>query len=179
MRLSALQSSWNLSGDVSGSFEARLWSSTQRTSITFDLDIWILFSTWNPQIKKGLVKYSGGRVAYYSNSVATKRIIVLCVDVEVNPGHSSTDNTSSTEKRIVEKGSSWIISLNCRSLYRTIDELRIGFQHNKPLAILLTETWLNDSVSDHELTLNLISSNATRPKGAKRRGMCSLDHGRY
>ena len=35
-----------------------------------------------------------------------------------------------------------------------IDELRIVFQYNKPLAILLTETWLNDSVSDQELTLN-------------------------
>ena len=35
-----------------------------------------------------------------------------------------------------------------------IDELRIFFQHNKALAILLTETWLNDSVTDHELTLN-------------------------
>jgi len=86
--------------------------------------------------------------------VATKRIIVPCGDVEVNPGDSNTDNTLSTEKRIVEKGSSRIISLNCRSFYRTIDELRIVFQYNKPLAILLTVTWLNDSVSDHELTLN-------------------------
>ena len=100
------------------------------------------------------MKYSSGRVAYYSNSVATKQIILLCGDVEVNPGDSNTDNTLSTEKRIVEKGSSWIISLNCRSLYRTIDELRIVFQHDKPIAILLTETWLNESVSDHELTLN-------------------------
>lgn len=165
MRLSALQRSWNLSDDVSGSFKTRLWSSTQRTSFTFDLDICILFSTWNPllyygvkrtngRFKQRLVKYSSGRVAYYSNSVATKQIILLCRDVEVNPGDSNTDNTLSTEKRIVEKGSSWIISLNCRSLYRTIDELRIVFQHNKPLAILLTETWLNESVSDHELTLN-------------------------
>lgn len=154
MQISALQRSWKLSDDVSASFETRLKTSTQRTSFTFDLVICILFSTWNPQIKKRLVKYSGGRVAYYSNSVDTKRIIMLCGDVEVNPGDSNTDNTLSTEKRIVEKGSSWIISLNCRSLYRTIDELGIVFQHNKPLAILLTETWLNDSVSDHELILN-------------------------
>ena len=165
MRLSALQCSWNLSDDVSGSFKTRLWPSTQRTSFTFDLDICILFSTWNPllysgvkrtigRFKQRLVKYSGGRVTYYPNSVATKRIILLCGDVEVNPGDSNTGNTLSTEKRIVEKGSSWIISLNSRSLYRTIDELRIVFHHNKPLAILLTETWLNDSVSDHELTLN-------------------------
>ena len=165
VRLSALQRSWNLSDDVSGSFKTRLWSSTQRTSFTFNLDIWILFSTWNPllysgvkrtngRFKQRLVRYSSGRVAYYSNSVATKQIILLCGDVEVNPGDSNTDNTLSTEKRIVEKGSSWIISLNCRSLYRTIDELRVVFQHNKPLAILLTETWLNESVSDPELTLN-------------------------
>lgn len=96
------------------------------------------------------MKYSGGRFAYYSNSVATKQIILLCGDA----GDSNTDNTLSTEKRIVERGSSWIISLNCRSLYRTIDELTIIFPHNKPLAILLTEIWLNDSVSDHELTHN-------------------------
>lgn len=106
------------------------------------------------RFKQSLVKYSGGRVAYYCISVATKPIILLYGDVEVNPGDSTTDNTLSTEKRIVEKGSSWIISLNCRSLYRTIEELRKVFQHNKPLAILLTETWLNDSVSDHELSLN-------------------------
>ena len=128
VQLSALQRSWKLSDDVSASFETRLKTSTQRTSFTFDLVICILFSTWNPQIKKRLVKYSGGRVAYYSNSVDTKRIIMLCGDVEVNPGDSNTDNTLSTEKRIVEKGSSWIISLNCRSLYRTIDEQRIVFQ---------------------------------------------------
>ena len=139
VRLSALQRSWNLSDDVSGSFKTRLWSSTQRTSFTFDLDICILlFSTWNPLLYSGvkrtigrfeqrLVKYSGGGVAYYSNSVAMKRIL-LRGDVEVNPGDSNTDNTLSTEKRIVEKGSSWIISLNCRSLYRTIDEQRIVFQ---------------------------------------------------
>ena len=83
MRLSALHRSGNLPDDVSGSFKTRLWSSTQRTSFTFDLDICILFSTWNPLLYSGvkrtigsfkqrLVKYSGGGVAYYSNSVATK-----------------------------------------------------------------------------------------------------------
>ena len=42
VRLSALQRSWNLSDDVSGSFKTRLWSSSQRTSFTFDLDICII-----------------------------------------------------------------------------------------------------------------------------------------
>ena len=32
-------------------------------------------------------KYSGGRVVCYSNSVATKQIILLSGNIETNPGH--------------------------------------------------------------------------------------------
>lgn len=107
-------------------------------------------------------KCSCGRVAYYSNFVATMQIILLSGDIETNPGHleitlnRSSGNSMQSDNfkvdKICQKYSSWMICLNCRSLVPIMDELRLIFQHNRPSLISLTETWLNSSVGDHELT---------------------------
>ena len=58
--------------------------------------------------------------------------------------------------------------LNCRSLLPCIDELRLIFKEAKPGIIAITETWLDDSVADHEI--HIAGYNIIRKDRQFRRG---------
>jgi hypothetical protein len=77
-------------------------------------------------------KFSNSRVAYYSNFVATRQILLLSGDIELNPGPiiqgvdsrkdyleqfvNSLDNSSSNLR---------IAHINVRSLRNKLDEIKI------------------------------------------------------
>ena len=47
--------------------------------------------------------------------------------------------------------SDWLISLNCQSLLPNIEEMRLIFTYNHPSIIAVTETWLNNTISDDKI----------------------------
>ena len=47
-----------------------------------------------------------------------------------------------------------MIHFNCRSLLRHIDELRFIFTGNHPLVIAISESWVNDTVVDSEVSIS-------------------------
>ncbi|XP_068707424.1 uncharacterized protein [Montipora foliosa] len=48
----------------------------------------------------------------------------------------------------------WIIHFNCRSLLHHIDELRLIFTGNHPLLIAISESWLNDTVVNSDVSIS-------------------------
>ena len=58
--------------------------------------------------------------------------------------------------------------VNCRSLLPCIDELSLIFKEAKPGIIAITETWLDDSVADHEI--HIAGYNIIRKDRQFRRG---------
>ena len=48
----------------------------------------------------------------------------------------------------------FVIHLNIRSLPHKIDLLRAWLVYNKPSVITLSETWLNNNISDDEIKLD-------------------------
>lgn len=80
----------------------------------------------------GEMKFSYSRVTYYSNSVASKQMLLLSGDIELNPGPSTPDvdnrkdylehfvhslDNSSTNLRIAQ--------INIRSLRNKLDEIKM------------------------------------------------------
>ena len=57
---------------------------------------------------------------------------------------------------------------HCRSLLPCIDELSLIFKEAKPGIIAITETWLDDSVADHEI--HIAGYNIIRKDRQFRRG---------
>ena len=53
--------------------------------------------------------------------------------------------------------SDWLISLNCQSLLPNIEEMRLIFTYNHPSIIAVTETWLNNTISDDKIHIQQIS----------------------
>lgn len=47
----------------------------------------------------------------------------------------------------------WLAHFNCRSIVAQIDELRLTFQDMRPLFIGITETSLDNAISDYEIDL--------------------------
>ena len=66
-------------------------------------------------------------------------------DVEKNPGPSSLKNSA--------KNSLKIIHLNIRSLICHFDKLLCFVSSNRPDVLALSETWLDSSISDSEISL--------------------------
>lgn len=103
-----------------------------------------------PRVRRN---YPTRAVAYYANSIAARRII-LSGDVVVNPG--PTEGTESqgalqNKQNRARPKSNWLIRLNCRSLLQNIDEMGLIFTCNRPFMIAVTETWLNNTISNDEI----------------------------
>ena len=84
-------------------------------------------------------------------------------DIFPNPGPNENDNANSRKCR-----SLGLVSLNCLSLLPCIDELSLIFKEAKPGIIAITETWLDDSVADHEI--HIAGYNIIRKDRQFRRG---------
>lgn len=92
-------------------------------------------------------------VVYYANSIAA-RTIILNGDVAVNLGQMESMESQSVLQNKQEQArvkSDWLISLNCRSLLPNIEEMRLIFTYNHPSIIAVTETWLNNTISDDKI----------------------------
>lgn len=103
-------------------------------------------------------KLSQCRVAYYSNSMATKRIILLSGDIELNPGWHGTNlgqdylqdfaesvNHSSTNLKVAH--------INIRSLRNKVDEVKLLLQVCRFDVLAITETFLDRKISNQQIEI--------------------------
>lgn len=100
-----------------------------------------------------LERQLGSNVVYYANSIAA-RTIILNGDVAVNLGQMESMESQSALQNKHEQArvkSDWLISLNCWSLLPNIEEMRLIFTYNHPSIIAVTETWLNNTISDDKI----------------------------
>lgn len=100
-----------------------------------------------------LERQLGSNVVYYANSIAG-RTIILNGDVAVNLGQMESMESQSALQNKHEQArvkSDWLISLNCRSLLPNFEEMRLIFTYNHPSIIAVTETWLNNTISDDKI----------------------------
>lgn len=93
--------------------------------------------------------------------------LLLCGDVHANPGPNNTydengrniddttteDHSDAFQFDCFNKRGIHIIHSNVRSLLPSIDELRHFVSVNKPHIIGISETWLDDSILDSEISL--------------------------
>ena len=89
--------------------------------------------------------------------------ILLAGDIATNPG-PNTPNIQPTGNCSNKEFGPSIALANMMSLAPKIDELRCFVNNTKPDLISLTETWINDSVSEHHLKIpgfNLLLKNRT------------------
>ena len=103
-----------------------------------------------PRVRRN---YPTRAVAYYANSIAARRII-LSGDVVVNPGPTKgteSQGALQNKQNRARPKSNWLIRLNCRSLLQNIDEMGLIFTCNRPFMIAVTETWLNNTISNDEI----------------------------
>lgn len=119
-------------------------------------------------------KFIRTRVPYCAFHTAQFNISLLIAhgDVHPHPGPrndaSNTLNTSSYQTTVMSSNTRtsnntchlpiklepWLAHFNCRSIMAHIDELRLTFQDIRPLFIGISETWLDDSISDSEIELS-------------------------
>ena len=90
--------------------------------------------------------------------------LVLCIllagDIATNPGPAMANPVPANQFEIHTGAERYkrefvpsITLANMMSLAPKIDELRCFVNDTKPDLISLTETWINDSVSDHDLNI--------------------------
>ena len=81
--------------------------------------------------------------------------LLLCGDIHPCPGpsESSCSYRSVLNVKCFEKKGLHFIHLNVRSLLPKLDELRILARETKLACFCITETWLDDTVSDSEIQL--------------------------
>jgi hypothetical protein len=95
--------------------------------------------------------------------------LLLCGDIHPLPG--PVDNVSQSQYNIFNKRGLHFLHLNTRSLLPKIDELRIIARKTKAAFLGLTETWLDDTISDNEISIqnyNIIRKDRNRHGG----GVC-------
>ncbi len=91
--------------------------------------------------------FKGSKISYYSNSTATFRTrLLLLFDTEVNPG---PDQLLTSQRKLK------CLYLNSRSLVNKAKYLEAMESSNEHDLIAVTETWLNPSVRDSELLINI------------------------
>ena len=93
--------------------------------------------------------------------------ILLCGDIHPCPGPSESCCSYRSGYKCFEKKGLHFIHLNVRSLLPKLDELRILARETKPACFCITETWLDDTVSDSE---NQIENYNVRRRDRNRRG---------
>lgn len=114
-------------------------------------------------------KLSTEPVAYYANSTAARRILLLAGDIQVNPGpvqstrlrNNQGDNTlriqredylcNSAKAMSLGSNSLNIAHINIRSLRNKVDEVRLLLSVCKFDILSITETHLDDTISDRQL----------------------------
>ena len=94
--------------------------------------------------------------------------VLLCGDVERNPGPKSSPSDVGCERltpvltpsptavaceSLFPAPGFTVLHLNIRSLYQSLHDLREVVHQCKPDVMALSETWLDDSISDMELAL--------------------------
>ena len=96
------------------------------------------------------VKRSKGTIVYYRNSTSTFRpILQLLHDIELNPGPNNYSTCDSrTTKNNVKIAHLNVRSLKCREHYVLVKETILA---NKFDIFKISETWLDNSVTDVEL----------------------------
>ncbi len=101
-------------------------------------------------------KWSHTRVAYYSNTIATKQIMLVCGDVESNPGwetNASQINSKDYLQNFAEgvsycKNNMNIAHVNIRSLRNKADVVKLLMKICRFDILALTETHLDSSISN-------------------------------
>ena len=89
---------------------------------------------------------SQGKRIYYSNSTACYRLVMLLLfDIEVNPGPQGNSTRSIHELKC--------LYLNSRSIVNKTKHLEALAESKEYVLITITETWLNNSVSNNALLL--------------------------
>ena len=105
-------------------------------------------------------KFSNSRVAYYSNFVATRQILLLSGDIQLNPGPiiqgvdsrkdyleqfvNSLDNSSSNPR---------IAHINVRSLRNKLDEIKILLKVCRLDVLSITESHLDEKIANQQLNI--------------------------
>ena len=64
------------------------------------------------------------------------------------------DMPSITSNASTHLHKSWVIHINSKSIMPHIDELRPTCRGSMPSVIAITETWLDESVADSEVTIS-------------------------
>ena len=123
-------------------------------------------------------KKSFSTYRYTNSSHSMPYLLLLCGDIHPCPGPStpisrfgqsssvSSTDTSSSFKQFKQRGLHFI-HLNVRSLLPKIDEIRLLSTRTNAACIMITETWLDDTVSDSEIHINNYS---VRRKDRNRQG---------
>ena len=105
-------------------------------------------------------KFSNSCVAYYSNFVATRQILLLSGDIQLNPGPiiqgvdsrkdyleqfvNSLDNSSSNPR---------IAHINVRSLRNKLDEIKILLKVCRLDVLSITESHLDEKIANQQLNI--------------------------
>ena len=98
--------------------------------------------------------YEKGCTPYYSNCTACYNIQLLsCGNVKSNPGPDNESESSSTETRLSTHRCLSGISFNARSIRHKCIDLLTFIECTRPDIICITETWLDSSCTDSELSI--------------------------
>ena len=128
------------------------WTSYQVTAKYWDLNLLKLHSTkWRTRvIVASRIKRSKATTALYSNTTSTFRpTIQLIHDIELNPGPTNYSVNGSKKKTSnVKIAHLNVRSLKCRNHYVLVKESILA---NKFDVFTISETWLDNSISDLEI----------------------------
>jgi chlorite dismutase len=103
------------------------------------------------------------RVAYYSNTTASRQLLLVCGDVESNPGwetDASQTNSMDYLQNFAEgishcKNNMNIAHVNIRSLRNKVDKVRLLLKIYRFDILALTETHLDSSISNQQLEIEI------------------------
>ena len=88
----------------------------------------------------------------YSNWLST--VLLLCGDIHPCPGPDCSTSIDPHNKfNVIKKRGLHFIHINVRSLFPKLDELRLIARETNAACIAISETWLDDSVFDSELSI--------------------------
>ncbi len=93
--------------------------------------------------------------AYMQNYAVSVRVavfvnlLILCGDVELNPGPCTMINESQVA---LLKGLT-LAHLNVRSLLPKLDDLKMVIQNSKLNFLMISESWLSDKITDAEVEI--------------------------
>ena len=101
--------------------------------------------------------WSSGRASYYANSMATRRILLLSGDVELNPGWQGI-STQGEDYLLnfaseINRGSNnfSVAQLNVKGLRNKMDEIKLLLRVCRFDILAITETFLDESISNEQL----------------------------